>query len=64
VGTGNPFQGPSLVGVSMRAPFLHNGCAATLTDRFAPACGGARHGNVAALAPTDIADLVAFLSTL
>lgn len=44
VGTGGSFQVPSLVGVAARAPFMHNGCAATLEDRFGP-CGGSRHGN-------------------
>src|SRR5262249_22291566 len=48
--TGNAFVGttpagtllqvPSLVGVGFRAPFIHNGCAQTLRDRFDPACGG------------------------
>jgi hypothetical protein len=65
VGTGAAFQVPSLVGVSARAPFLHNGCAATLADRFNPACGGgAQHGVTAGLSSGDVGDLVAYLSTL
>jgi cytochrome c peroxidase len=65
VGTGASFQVPSLVGVSARAPFLHTGCAMTLADRFDPTCGGgAQHGKTTDLATTDIADLVAYLSTL
>src|SRR5438270_8690091 len=39
VGTGGAFQVPSLVGVASRPPFLHNGCAPTLRDRFGT-CGG------------------------
>ena len=34
VGTGAPFQVPSLVGVGTRGPFMHDGCAKTLDDRF------------------------------
>src|SRR6202041_2414709 len=35
-GTSGPFKVPSLIGVAARAPFLHDGCAATLQDRFDP----------------------------
>ena len=38
---GGAFQVPSLVGIGTRGPFMHDGCAATLRDRFNPACGGA-----------------------
>ena len=63
VGTGAKFQVPSLIGVSSRAPFLHNGCAPTLTDRFGT-CGGATHGDTSKLSTGDIGDLVAYLQTL
>jgi cytochrome c peroxidase len=63
VGTGRAFQVPPLVGVRMRAPYLHDGCAATLADRFGP-CGGSRHGNTASLGAAEIADLVAYLESL
>jgi cytochrome c peroxidase len=63
VGTGGAFQVPSLVGVRMRAPFLHDGCATTLKDRFG-ACGGTKHGNTNGLTPNDISDLIAYLETL
>jgi hypothetical protein len=63
VGTGGKFQVPSLIGVSARAPFLHNGCAATLTDRFGT-CGGSAHGNTSSLSPAAISDLVAYLQSL
>jgi mono/diheme cytochrome c family protein len=64
VGTGGAFQVPSLVGVSWRGPFLHNGCAKTLEDRFDPACGGDKHGDVADLDRTQISDLATYLKTL
>jgi cytochrome c peroxidase len=60
--TGGSFQVPSLIGVSARLPVMHDGCAATLEDRFDPACGGDAHGP--ALSPADQADLIAFLETL
>ncbi|MCA9526533.1 MAG: cytochrome-c peroxidase, partial [Myxococcales bacterium] len=64
VGTGEPLQVPSLIGVGHRLPLMHDGCAATLADRFRPACGGANHGATADLAPRDQADLVAYLKSL
>lgn len=65
VGTGGTFKVPSLVGVGARAPYMHTGCAATLTDRFTPACGGGdTHGHTSQLTAAQISDLVAFLNTL
>jgi cytochrome c peroxidase len=65
VGTGGLFQVPSLRGVGARAPFMHNGCAKTLAERFSPSCGGGdKHGVTSSLAPTQIADLVAYMETL
>jgi mono/diheme cytochrome c family protein len=65
VGTGGAFQVPSLVGVAWRAPFLHDGRAATLGDRFDPAIGGGdRHGVTSGLTQEQIADLIAYLQTL
>ncbi|MGZ3407933.1 MAG: cytochrome-c peroxidase, partial [Polyangia bacterium] len=65
VGTGGQFQVPRLIGVGFRAPFLHNGCAATLTDRFG-VCGGSGdlHGVTSQLTSAQIADLVSYLQTL
>src|SRR6185312_7857551 len=65
VGTGGMFQVPRLLGVGWRAPFLHDGCAATLTDRFT-GCGGTTnlHGATSSYTPAQIADLVAYLQTL
>ncbi|HET7541742.1 MAG TPA: c-type cytochrome [Polyangiaceae bacterium] len=57
-------QVPSLVGIAYRAPFMHNGCAATLAARFDPKCGGDQHGNVAQLSDAQRSDLVAYLETL
>ena len=57
-------QVPSLVAIGYRAPFMHNGCAATLADRFNPACGGNAHGNTASLSDAQRNDLVAYLETL
>lgn len=64
VGTGEALQVPSLRGIAYRAPFMHDGCANTLRDRFSPLCGGQRHGNTAELSPASIDDLVAYLQTL
>jgi cytochrome c553 len=65
VGTGGVFQVPSLLGLGSRAPYLHNGCAPTLTDRFQPGCGGGdHHGNTSNLSAAQIGDLVAYLTTL
>jgi mono/diheme cytochrome c family protein len=68
VGTGAAFQVASLVGISARAPFFHDGCAATLQDRFDPAqaaCnGGDQHGHTSQLSANDVGDLIAYLETL
>jgi hypothetical protein len=64
VGTGGNFQVPSLVGVGWRAPFLHNGCAKTLKDRFDGSCGGDKHGDISGLDPGQVTDLTSFLESL
>jgi hypothetical protein len=64
VGTGEALQVPSLRGVGYRAPLIHNGCAATLKDRFDPACGGDKHGKTAQLSTEQVGDLIAYLQTL
>ncbi len=63
VGTGAAFQVQSLKGVGWRAPFLHDGCASTLIQRFGP-CGGDKHGTTGDLGPEGVSDLTAFLETL
>jgi cytochrome c553 len=65
VGTGGTFRVPSLIGIANHPPFMHDGCAATLADRFDPSCGGGdRHGLTSTLPPEEVADLVAYLGTL
>jgi hypothetical protein len=39
VGTGGSFQTPSLVGLRHSGPYMHDGCAKTLAQRFDDACG-------------------------
>jgi cytochrome c len=63
VGTGGGFQVPPLVGVGWRTPLMHNGCAATIADRFG-ACATSTHGNTSSLSSTDISNLTAYLETL
>lgn len=64
VGTGFLVQVPSLLGLSLRAPYMHNGCASTLHDRFDTECGGDRHGRIDHLSAEDIDDLVAYLESI
>jgi mono/diheme cytochrome c family protein len=66
VGTGKAFQVPSLRAVAQRAPFMHDGCAATLTERFTDTeCGGGdAHGRTSHLTPAEVDDLVAYLESL
>lgn len=62
VGTRGSFQVPSLIGVGARAPYMHDGCAATLSDRFGPCGGGNLHGET--LSGTQVDDMVAYLESL
>jgi mono/diheme cytochrome c family protein len=66
VGTGGKFQVPSLVGIGTRGPFMHNGCAKTLRDRFdIAACGGGdKHGVTSNLTSLQVNDLITFLQSL
>jgi mono/diheme cytochrome c family protein len=64
VGTGEVLQVPSLRGIGYRAPLIHDGCAATLRDRFDPKCGGDKHGHIDQLSADQIDDLIAYLQTL
>lgn len=64
VGTSGRVKVPSLVGVGARAPFLHDGCAATLRDRFGACGGGDLHGHTSQLSDAELADLVAYLESL
>jgi DNA-binding beta-propeller fold protein YncE/mono/diheme cytochrome c family protein len=64
VGTGRAFQVPTLVGIASRAPFMHDGCAPTLRDRFGECGGGDQHGRTSHLTEAQIDDLVVYLETL
>ena len=55
---------PCLVGVGARAPVMHDGCAATLRERFGACGGGDLHGKTSQLTTAEIADLVAYLESL
>jgi hypothetical protein len=57
------FQVPPLVGVGWRTPLLHNGCAATIADRF-DKCATPQHGSTSNLSPRDVSDLTAYLESL
>jgi len=63
VGTGEPFQVPSLRGVALRAPYFHDGCAPTLGAVLAGECATA-HGDVTHFDDAQRADLIAYLRTL
>jgi cytochrome c peroxidase len=63
VGTSGTFKVPSLRGVWARPPYLHDGCAMTLYDRFGT-CATPQHGSTAQLDAGQISDMVAFLETL
>jgi hypothetical protein len=60
VGTGEVLQTPSLLGLGARGPWMHDGCAATLLQRFDPECGGEDHGGPI----EDLDALVAWLAGL
>ncbi len=63
VGTGGAFQVPPLVGVGWRTPLMHDGCAATMADRFG-ACSTPGHGDLSSLSPANVADLSTYLESL
>jgi cytochrome c peroxidase len=56
-------QVPGLVGLWARAPYLHNGCAKTLGERFT-SCDSGKHGNLKGLSSDDFGALSAYLETL
>jgi cytochrome c peroxidase len=63
VGTGAPLQVPPLVGVGARSPFMHTGCAVTLTERFTK-CATTAHGSTGNLTTSEVSDLVTYLESL
>jgi hypothetical protein len=64
VGTGGMFQVPSLVGIGTRGPFMHDGCAKTLRDRFGTCGGGDKHGITSTLKPAELDDLLTYLNSI
>ena len=64
VGTGMPFQVPRLVGIGLRAPYTHDGCAPTLRDRFGTCGVGDSHGHTSQVTSAQQDDLIAYLLTL
>jgi hypothetical protein len=64
VGTGRAMQVPQLMGLADRAPYMHDGCAPTLEDRFGACGGGDAHGKTSHLTAEQVSDLVAYLETL
>lgn len=62
--TGGPMQVPTLLGLAWRAPYMHNGCAATLRGRFDRACGGVDHGRYEGLDEGSLQDLIVYLESL
>jgi DNA-binding beta-propeller fold protein YncE len=65
VGTGGSFQVPSLRGVGARAPYLHDGRAQTLRQRFDPTMGGGdRHGLTSQLDDEQLGLLIGYLESL
>jgi mono/diheme cytochrome c family protein len=64
VGTGGPFQVPTLRGLAYRAPFLHDGRAGTLRERFNSKGGGDQHGVTSTFSASQIGDLITYLESL
>lgn len=64
VGTGEALQVPSLKNLAARAPYMHDGCAKTVEQRFTPECGGDAHGDVSSLDRAERRDLLAYLLSL
>jgi mono/diheme cytochrome c family protein len=62
--TGTAVKVPSLIGVGARAPYMHDGCAATLRDRFGACGGGDNHGHTSQLTDAQLSDLIAYLDSL
>jgi mono/diheme cytochrome c family protein len=62
---GEKLQVPALAGLILHPPYMHNGCAKTLLERFEPSCGGGdAHGKTSHLSSAQINDLVTYMSSL
>ncbi len=55
---------PSLQGLSLRAPYLHDGCAPTIEASLLDCDQAGQHGDLRQLTPLEFIDLVAFLRSL
>jgi hypothetical protein len=64
VGTGGAFQVPPLKGVGWRPPYLHDGCATSLTTALDATCAVTGHGNALTLTTAQLGDLAAYLTSL
>jgi DNA-binding beta-propeller fold protein YncE len=65
VGKREATQVPSLLGVARRGPWMSDGCAKTLEERFTnDTCGGTAHGHVDALTGFEVDALVDYLERL
>lgn len=65
VGKREATQVPSLIGVARRGPWMSDGCAQTMKQRFTDtACGGATHGHVESLTAVEVDALVEYLERL
>ena len=56
-------QTPALVGLLMRAPYMHDGCARDLREAVLACDAPAGHGGAAVLGDDALGDLVAYLET-
>ncbi len=65
IGKTEATQVPSLIGVARRGPWMSDGCAKTMKERFTnPACGGTAHGHVESLTAFEVDALVDYLERL
>lgn len=65
VGKPDATQVPSLIGVARRGPWMSDGCAKTMKERFTDSsCGGTAHGHVESLTAFEVDALVAYLERL
>ena len=65
LGDASPTQVPMLLGLSTRAPYMHDGCAKTIMDRLTnAACAGSSHGNTSGLSGYQLEDLETYLESL
>jgi cytochrome c peroxidase len=64
VGTGGTFEVPSLQGLLLRPPYMHDGCATQLKDCFTAPCGGSPHARAAQVTADEQSALLAYLMQL